>query len=157
MFCKHLLTFRMPSKDILSFVMKVDRAVQWPVQPFCSWHIVYQDFLVNPKVAKFLIFWPVLNLPKSTLSSLRAKSARAVTGRRCPHSGRGEDFLSRQPDFFYENCCNSGTVSRKIFPKVGNESSKGYKWAVDQIRVVWQKLDFLATPSAIFGTPRSLK
>ena len=33
------------------------------------------------------------------LSSPRAESARAVTGRRCPHSGRGEDFLSRQPDF----------------------------------------------------------
>ena len=29
------------------------------------------------------------------LSSPRAESARAVTGRRCPHSGRGEDFLSR--------------------------------------------------------------
>ena len=54
------------------------------------------------------------------LSSLRAESARAVTGRRCPHSGRGEDFLSHQPDFFYGNICNSGTESRKIVPKVGN-------------------------------------
>ena len=42
----------------------------------------------------------------------RAESARAVTGRRCPHSGRGDDFLSRQPDFF--------TESRKIVSKVGN-------------------------------------
>ena len=31
---------------------------------------------------------------------LRAKSARAVTGRRNSHSGRGEDFLTGQPDFF---------------------------------------------------------
>ena len=30
------------------------------------------------------------------LSSLRAESARAVTSRRCPHSGVGEDFLVRQ-------------------------------------------------------------
>ena len=51
---------------------------------------------------------------------LRAESARAVTGRRCPHSGRGEVFLSRQPDFFYGNSCNSGTESRKIVSKVGN-------------------------------------
>ena len=51
---------------------------------------------------------------------LRAGSARAVTSRRCPHSGRGEDFLSRQPDFFYGNSCNSGTESRKIVSKVGN-------------------------------------
>ena len=29
----------------------------------------------------------------------RALRARAVTGRRCPHSGRGGDFLSRQPVF----------------------------------------------------------
>ena len=31
----------------------------------------------------------------------RAESARAVTGRRCPHSGEGEDFLTRQPGFFF--------------------------------------------------------
>ena len=41
------------------------------------------------------------------LSSPRAESARAVTGRRCPHSGRGEDFLSRQPDFFTETAVTS--------------------------------------------------
>ena len=46
--------------------------------------------------------------------------ARAFTGRQCPHSGRGEDFLTGQPDFFYGNSCNSGTESRKIDPKVGN-------------------------------------
>ena len=55
------------------------------------------------------------------LSGPRAESAGAVTGRRCPHSGEGEDFLTGQPGFFfYENCCNSGTESRKIDPKVGN-------------------------------------
>ena len=31
------------------------------------------------------------------LSSPRTESARAVTGRRCPHSGVGEDFLGHQP------------------------------------------------------------
>ena len=46
--------------------------------------------------------------------------ARAVTGRRCPHSGKGEDFLSRQPDFFTETAVTSGTESQKIVPMVGN-------------------------------------
>ena len=31
------------------------------------------------------------------LSSPRAESARAVTGRRCPYSGVGEDFLGHRP------------------------------------------------------------
>ena len=37
---------------------------------------------------------------------LRSKKARAVTGRRCPHSGEGEDFLTRQPGFWskWESC-----------------------------------------------------
>ena len=57
---------------------------------------------------------------QSSPKSLRAESTRAVTGRRCPHSGEGEDFLTGQPDFFYRNSCNSGKESRKIVPKVGN-------------------------------------
>ena len=71
-----------------------------------------------------------VNLVTIELSSLRAKrrgpkglcaeSARAVTGRPCPHSGEGEDFLMGQLIFFYENCCNSATESRKIDPKVEN-------------------------------------
>ena len=48
---------------------------------------------------------------------LRAESARAFTGRRNSHSGRGEDFLTGQPDFFTETAV---TESRKIVSKVGN-------------------------------------
>ena len=51
------------------------------------------------------------------LSSPRAESARAVTGRRCPHSGRGEDFLSRQPDFFTETAVTSERKVEKSFPR----------------------------------------
>ena len=46
---------------------------------------------------------------------LRAESARSFTGRRNSYSGRGEDFLSRQPNFFTETA-----VTRKIVSKVGN-------------------------------------
>ena len=37
------------------------------------------------------------------IQGLRAESARAVTGKQCPNSGVGEDFLVRGPFFFYEN------------------------------------------------------
>ena len=42
---------------------------------------------------------------------LRAESARAFTGRRNSHSGRGEDFLSSQPIFFTETAV---TPERKV-------------------------------------------
>ena len=46
--------------------------------------------LLCSKISKYF-----LNIPKKgfKLSSPRAERARAVTGRRCPHSGVGEDFL----------------------------------------------------------------
>ena len=44
-------------------------------------------------------------------SAQRAESARAFTGRRNSHSGRGEDFLTGQPDFFTET---SLTLERKV-------------------------------------------
>ena len=40
-------------------------------------------------------------LRRSNFSSPRTESAGAITGRRCPHSGEGEDFLTRQPSFFF--------------------------------------------------------
>ena len=56
------------------------------------------------------------------LSSARARrasaeSARAVTGRRCPHSWEGEDFLSRQPDFFIETAVTPERKAEKSFPR----------------------------------------
>ena len=67
---------------------------------------------------------PIAPLAPDSLSSpkgLRTESAKAVTGRRCPHSGVGEDFLARRLNFFCENGRNSETKSQKIVPKVGNE------------------------------------
>ena len=46
-----------------------------------------------------------------------AESTRAVTGRQCPHSGRGEDFLSRQPDFFTETAVTPDRKVEKSFPR----------------------------------------
>ena len=51
------------------------------------------------------------------LSSPRAESARAFTGRRNFYSGRGEDFLSRQPIFFTETAVTPERKVEKWFPK----------------------------------------
>ena len=61
----------------------------------------------------FFTSWSKYSPSPSTLSSLRAESARAVTGRRCPHSGVGEDFLACRP-FLYENGRNSEMKSCTI-------------------------------------------
>ena len=70
---------------------------------------------------------------KTSSKGLRAESARAFTGRRCPHSGKGEDFLSRQPDFFTETAVTLERKVEKSFPRWEmNGHSEGYKRAVDQ-------------------------
>ena len=48
---------------------------------------------------------------------LGAESARAVTGRRCPHSGKGEDFLTGQPDFFTETAVTPERKVENSFPR----------------------------------------
>ena len=48
---------------------------------------------------------------------LRAESARAFTGRRNSHSGKGVDFLSRQPDFFTETAVTPERKVEKWFPR----------------------------------------
>ena len=48
---------------------------------------------------------------------LCAESARAVTGRRCPHSGKGEDFLTGQLNFFTETAVTPERKVEKWFPR----------------------------------------
>ena len=43
---------------------------------------------------------PSPSVIQPALRALCAESAKAVTGRRCPHSGVGEDFFARWPVFF---------------------------------------------------------
>ena len=73
---------------------------------------------------------------------LRAESARAVTGRRCPHSGEEEDFLTRQPFFFTKTAVTREWKVKKLLPTWEmNGLSEGYKRAVDQNL---GRMDFLA-------------
>ena len=47
----------------------------------------------------------------------RAQSARAFTGRRNSHSGRGEDFLRGKPIFFTETAVTPDQKVEKSFPR----------------------------------------
>ena len=51
------------------------------------------------------------------LSSPRGESARAFTGRQNSYSGRGEDFLSRQPIFFTETAVIPERKVENWFPR----------------------------------------
>ena len=68
---------------------------------------------------KYLIFLSSPRVNCAGPKGLRVESARAVTGRRCPHIGEGEDFLTRRLSFFYENGHNSGTKKLKNHPQRG--------------------------------------
>ena len=59
----------------------------------------------------------LLSSPSAGLKGLRAGSARAVTGRRCPHIEKGEDFLTGQPDFFTETVVIPERKVKKSFPR----------------------------------------
>ena len=48
---------------------------------------------------------------------LRAESARAVTGRWCPHSGKGEDFLTGQPVFLTKTAVSLEFKVKNSFPR----------------------------------------
>ena len=54
---------------------------------------------------------------QSSFYQARAESARAFTGRRNSHSGRGEDFLSPQPNFFTETAVTPEQKVEKSFPR----------------------------------------
>ena len=65
-----------------------------------------------------------MSVSKIMLSSPRAESDRAVTGRRCPHSGVEEDFLVRRPGFFFTKTnVTQKRKDEKIDLKVGNGAS----------------------------------
>ena len=56
-------------------------------------------------------------LSAENYQALRAESAWAFTGRRNSYSGRGEDFLSRQPNFFTETAATPERKVEKWFPR----------------------------------------
>ena len=69
---------------------------------------------------RFLAVQALLSSPRPKRAGpkdLHAESARAVTGRRCPQSGKGEDFLTGQSDFFTETAVTPERKVEKSFPR----------------------------------------
>ena len=60
---------------------------------------------------------PSPSVIQPALRALCAESAKAVTGRRCPHSGKGEDFLTGQLIFFTETAVTPDRKVEKWFPR----------------------------------------
>ena len=58
-----------------------------------------------------------LSAKRAGPKGLRAESARAVTGRQCPQSGEGEDFLTDQLNFFTETAVTPERKVEKSFPR----------------------------------------
>ena len=67
---------------------------------------------------------------------LRAESARAVTGRQCPHSGVGQNFLTHQPFFLFTKMAFSRKrKSEKSIRRCEiNRLAEGFKRAINKIR-----------------------
>ena len=51
------------------------------------------------------------------IQGLRAENARAVTGRRCPHSGEGEEVLMGQLNFFTKTAVTPEWKVEKSIPR----------------------------------------
>ena len=75
-------------------------------------------WLTGPKILRKREALSSLRAKRAGLKGLRAESARAVTGRRCPHSGRGEDFLTGQLNFFTETAVTPERKFEKLFPRL---------------------------------------
>ena len=74
-----------------------------------DYRMIQEDLLSVRIVFKYL--------KRAGPKGLRAESTRAVTGRQCPHSGKGEDFLTCQPDFFTETAVTPERKVEKSFPR----------------------------------------
>ena len=114
--------FDQGSRSLKTLVLTV-----FPKRAGSSWEVkLTRDFEPRalpgiPKLPILAIFWcqngSVIAKMLSSPKGLRAESARAFTGRRCPHSGRGEDFLTGQLNFFTETAVTPERKVEKSFPR----------------------------------------
>ena len=80
---------------------------------------------------------------------------RAFTGRRCPHSGRGEDFLTGQLIFFTETAVTPERKVENSFPRWEiNRHADGYKWVIVQNRGHMAKIGFFGQKPKFWAKKR---
>ena len=97
----------------------------------------------------YLIIYPARAGP-------RAESARAVTGRRCPHSGVGRDFLARNGP----NRTKTGVTRQRSeqfgrAQRLNGANAEGYKRFVDKNRGPISKNGFLGRNPDFWAQKRS--
>ena len=68
--------------------------------------------ILDHSIALYLILYQA-----RAQKGLRAESARAVTGRRCPNNGEGEDFLMGQLNFFTKTAVTPERKVEKSIPR----------------------------------------
>ena len=81
---------------------------------------LWENMQPEEEVRRILLLIPLLSSPRAKRTGpkgMRAESARAFTGRRNSYSGRGEDFLTGQPDFFTETAVTPEQKVEKLFPR----------------------------------------
>ena len=86
--------------------------------------VIFQNFCAQNYKEKSIICFlgvrPFLSSPHAKRASpkgLHAESARAATGRQCPHSGEGEDFLMGQLIFFTKTALTPERKVEKLIPR----------------------------------------
>ena len=92
-------------------------------KPFCF--VRFKEKSVENKVSIFRPCWSEprtlglssLRAQRAGPKGLRAESAMAVTGRRCPHSGEGEDFLMGQLNLFTKTAVTPERKVEKSIPR----------------------------------------
>ena len=103
---------------ILNFISEKSA---WPCRcDLCVHSTLYCQ--ISSFIGLFFCVLPVLHLssPRTKRAGpkgLCAESSRAVTGKHCPHSGRGEDFLTGQPNDFTETAVTPEKKVEKWFPR----------------------------------------
>ena len=80
----------------------------------------YQNFLLSPEKLVFFLSNTTKFGPKLALLFILGQALPAHLVPCCRLWRAGCISQDGAPKLFYENCCNSGTESRKIDPKVGN-------------------------------------
>ena len=105
-----------PNLDYIIYVWLSDYT--WtliPLSKFCPYRYFFKKCnIIRGLKCRSILFRDL------ELSSPRAESARAVTGRRNSHRWERGRLFEPSAGFFYGNSCNFGTKSRKIVSKVGN-------------------------------------
>ena len=97
-----------PTKHFIVQMSSQDTPKTQPEVKLDCWWLIFAFWFIA-----VLAFYPSRTGPKG----LRAESARAFSGRRNSHSGRGEDFLSHQLIFFTETAVTPERKVKKSFPR----------------------------------------